>query len=128
MATIPPTYVNRLDKAKTYVAQVKAKQTGTGANMLNYVMIENEGKSPFRMFKLVEPKQQQNDLAQQNDDKGDNKKDDKEVESDEDDTSGYGEAGSAKGDILEYDSLYVFKRPVITRFYNDWYRPDLKRA
>ena len=117
MVTIPPTYVNRLDKAKTYVAQVKAKQTGTGANMLNYVMIENEGKSPFRMFKLVEPKQQQNDLAvndDKGDDKGDNKGDDNKVESDEDDTSGYGEAGSAKGDILEYDSLYVFKRPVIT--------------
>jgi hypothetical protein len=55
MATIPVTYVNRMDLSKTYVAQVKATQSGVGSKMLNYVMLENGGKSPFRQFRVYQP-------------------------------------------------------------------------
>lgn len=54
MVTLPANYAARLDGAKTYVAQVKARQTGVGANMLDYVMLENEGRSPFILFRVVD--------------------------------------------------------------------------
>jgi len=125
MVIVPPTYVNKLSKDKTYVAQVKAKQTGTGANMLNYVMLENEGKSPFRMFKVKEPinEMAQNPLGQEEDKKGnkddkkDDNKDDKQDKpvNDEDDTSGYGVSGKSDETLLDFDSLYVFKNPTISQ-------------
>jgi hypothetical protein len=101
LVMVPANYVARMDAEKTYVAQVTARQTGTGANMLNYVMIENSGKSPFRLFRIVDktvpPPEKKND-------------DKKEEELPD---TGYGETGGATGNIHEYDSMYVFKRPVI---------------
>ena len=56
MVTIPFNFVSRLDKAKTYAVQVTAKATGTGANQLNYVDIENDGKSNILMVKITSSK------------------------------------------------------------------------
>ena len=42
----------KFSKDKTYVAQVTAKQTG--GSVFDYVMLENQGKSPLRKFKLVD--------------------------------------------------------------------------
>ena len=46
------TLKNKFEVGKTYVAQVTAKQSG--ATTMNYISITNEGKSPLRIFKLVE--------------------------------------------------------------------------
>lgn len=121
IVTIPATYVSKLDFTKTYIAQVQAKQVGTGANMLNYVMIENSGKSPFRMFKLVEQK-----VEDKKDKKEDKVEDDKEEDNkdDEEDQGGAGEAGDFGGDLDKNDSMYVFKNPVIE---NPMFEEDMTR-
>jgi len=114
MVIIPTTYVNRMDADKTYVAQVTAKQTGLGAQMLNYTVIENNGKSPFRLFKLAKEeetnKEQDSDVAQNDQPKQDNNANN----DDEEDHSAGGEAGDASGKTMELDSLYIFKNPAIT--------------
>ena len=46
------TIKTKFSKDKVYAAQVTASQVGGSA--LNYVMLENKGKSPYRLFKLVE--------------------------------------------------------------------------
>lgn len=50
MCVIPPTVINKLDKTKVYVAQVTAK--AVGKNPLDYVLLENNGKSTYRMFRF----------------------------------------------------------------------------
>jgi len=97
MVTIPPTYINRFDFTKTYIAQVQARQMGASANMLNYVMLENSGKSPFLLFRLVDPNKE--------------KKEEEKIE--EEDHSGAGAVDDVSGEELEGDSLYVFKLPAI---------------
>lgn len=97
MVTIPPTYINRFDFTKTYIAQVQARQMGASANMLNYVMLENSGKSPFLLFRLVDPNKE--------------KKEEEKIE--EEDHSGAGAVDDVSGEELEGDSLYVFKQPAI---------------
>jgi len=52
MVIIPQNKLAYFEASKTYVAQVKAQQTGVGAQNLNWLMIENEGKSAFRLFKV----------------------------------------------------------------------------
>ena len=98
MVTLPVTYVNQLYLNKTYVAQVQAHQTGTSANMLNYVMLENNGKSPFMLFKVKDP---------------DNNNTPEEKQEEEEDHSGGGESDEMSGEDMERDSLYVFKAPII---------------
>ena len=119
MVTIPVTYINRMDVTKTYVAQVQATQTGVGSKMLNYVMLENNGKSPYRMFQLQEQKVEEKKPDEKADDeekkdeekKEEEKKDDKEEEPEK--VADAGAAGGDGGDKAEQDSLYVFKNPVI---------------
>jgi hypothetical protein len=129
MATIPVTYVNRMDLSKTYVAQVKATQSGVGSKMLNYVMLENGGKSPFRQFRVYQPEVKEeggDNKKTDEDDKADNDKKDqdkkdqdkkdedkKDEEDDDDDVADAGEVGGEGGDKDKKDSLYVFKSPVI---------------
>jgi hypothetical protein len=115
MVTIPITYVNKLDPKKTYVAQVKAKQSGVGAKMLNYVMIENEGKSPFRMFRIGDDEKE--------DDQKEEKTEEEETFTNPDAIRDYDEEGNSdgassvgtkkKGDGREVDSTYVFSLPEI---------------
>ena len=119
MATIPVTYVNRMDLSKTYVAQVKATQSGVGSKMLNYVMLENGGKSPFRQFRVYQPEVKEeggDNKKTDEDDKADNDKKDqdkkdqdkkdqdkkdedkKDEEDDDDDVADAGEVGGEGGD------------------------------
>lgn len=118
IVTIPTTYVSKLDYTKTYIAQVQARQVGMGATMLNYVMMENSGKSPFRLFKLVDQNVKKDDkkdedkkVEKKDDDKKEEKKEDK--KDDEEDHSGAGDSDDLTGVETKNDSLYVFKLPVI---------------
>nr|MCR5679284.1 hypothetical protein [Prevotella sp.] len=54
MATIPKVSLDRMKKDKVYLAQVTARTSSTSARPLNYLLIENEGKSPYRMFRVVD--------------------------------------------------------------------------
>lgn len=53
LAMVPKSSLDRMKADKTYLAQVTARTT-SGARMLNYVQIENGGKSPWRMFRVVD--------------------------------------------------------------------------
>lgn len=50
MCIIPPAVIRNLDKTKVYIAQVTAREVGK--NPLNYIMLENGGKSTYRMFRF----------------------------------------------------------------------------
>ena len=53
LAMVPKSSLDRMKADKTYLAQVTARTT-SGARMLNYIQIENSGKSPWRMFRVVD--------------------------------------------------------------------------
>lgn len=65
MAQLPKSVLDRMKNDKTYVAQVTAQQTGVATTMLNYVMLENQGKSTLRMFQVVDSEV---DIPEVNDD------------------------------------------------------------
>lgn len=97
---------------RTYVAQVTATSNSTGA--LDYVMIENEGKSMFRQFKI-----KVNDpFGDKDDDKDDDKdQDDDNGDKDKDNDSNFWlsfEEGEVT-DSINNDSLYSFRNPMITQ-------------
>lgn len=50
MCIIPPAVIRSLNKSMVYVAQVTAREVGK--NPLNYIMLENEGKSTYRLFRF----------------------------------------------------------------------------
>lgn len=53
MVTVPQyLFTNTIMPGKTYIAQVTASQVGVGDANLNWLLIENEGKSPFRIFRI----------------------------------------------------------------------------
>ena len=54
VATVPKVALDRMKKDKTYVAQVTARTSGGSSRMLNYTLIENQGKSPYRLFRVVD--------------------------------------------------------------------------
>ena len=81
LCVIPFGVLKTMKEGTTYAAQLTATPGNAGAKMLNYVSVENGGKSPYLLFRLkankVEPDNNQQDkqpdnngdLAQ-NDDKG----------------------------------------------------------
>ena len=54
VAIIPKVSLDQMKKDRTYIAQVTARPNGSSARMLNYSMIENDGKSHYRMFRVVD--------------------------------------------------------------------------
>ena len=85
MCIIPQNIVSaKFFEDRTYVAQVTASQANTAANMLNYTLIENEGKSNMRLFKVQlnkkpepepeQPKQPEQPGKDDDDDDGDGDK------------------------------------------------------
>lgn len=54
VAIIPKVSLDQMKKDRTYIAQVTARPNGSSARMLNYSMIENDGKSHYRMFHVVD--------------------------------------------------------------------------
>lgn len=116
LAIIPKSSLDRMTADKTYIAQVTATPSNVGANMIGYVMIENSGKSPFRLFKVVDDqiKEEKADQEDKKDDKKEDKKDDKkedkkEAEEDDDDVAYISSDDSGSGK----DSLYNFRLPRI---------------
>ncbi|MCR4922021.1 MAG: hypothetical protein K5945_10035 [Bacteroidaceae bacterium] len=109
---------------KTYVAQVTA--TAQGGSALNYISITNEGKSPIRLFRLVEGKiddGKKDDGGDKKDDEEDDKKDDKKDR----------HFKITEGDISEEDlagALYNFRNPDITSpdFHDGEVRKHYKEA
>ena len=115
---------------KKYLAQVTARSTST--NTLNYVMLENNGKSTYRTFRIRtsdEPKVEEKPAANKGEgEKGEDKKgDDEQGNEGEGDGDGDGEAnvgGEVEGaikvfmgmelsDSISTDSLYTFHLPLI---------------
>ena len=54
MAIIPRSSLDRMQSDKVYVAQVTASPRNTTSKMMGFSMIENQGKSPYRMFRIVD--------------------------------------------------------------------------
>ena len=55
-ATIPRSVLQRMKNDKVYLAQVTAHpSSGRATSSLNYIMLENEGKSSYRRFRIVDP-------------------------------------------------------------------------
>lgn len=106
--TLPANYVNKLNEGTTYIAQVKSRPVSTTnlqEGSLNYISMENDGKSTLLMFQLGK------DPFADDEDNGEETKDDK-----EDDTKTPTASGgwSANADIDEdNDSLYVFSMPAL---------------
>lgn len=48
------TIKTRMDSTRTYIARVEAIQRNITSNMLNYVMLENEGRSNLKFFNVKE--------------------------------------------------------------------------
>lgn len=99
---------------RTYAAQVTATSTTGGA--LNYVMIENEGKSTYRLFKI---KTSDNGDDNGGDDKGGDKGGDKgddngDSQEDDDDGDGIFVIEGLSG-AVDPDSLYTFSYPKIEK-------------
>lgn len=54
MCQLPQALANRLDPSVTYVAQVTATTGKVKSSYLNYVMIDNDGKSPYCLFRIAD--------------------------------------------------------------------------
>ena len=52
--TLPESLLKKLEKDETYAVQVKANSPDTKEGSLNYVYINNEGKSSWRMFRITD--------------------------------------------------------------------------
>ena len=118
---IPANYLRRMKEGETYVAQVTASIAGSSlarfprgaSRALDYMVIENEGKSEIRLFKVSKGIARLQPVEE--------KKEEPEAGEDEkDDTSPGGTVG---GDgavtgtgfkTAEKDSLYVFTNPTLT--------------
>ncbi len=98
---------------RTYAAQVTA--SNASSNVLNYVMLENEGKSTYRLFKIkTDDMKGKKDDDKKDDDKKD-KKDDNKKDDDEnipEDSFEWGDADLSG--LISEDSLYSFSLPRIT--------------
>lgn len=117
---------NRFLVNKTYIAQVTAKQRN--ATALDYVMLENNGKSNYRIFKFKNVTQKEDpktddepeeEDGQKDEDKekgtqedGDKDKDDEEDEEEEDPFAIWGNTHFK--DSLDTSALYNFRNPAIT--------------
>lgn len=117
---------NRFLVNKTYIAQVTAKQRN--ATALDYVMLENNGKSNYRIFKFKNVTQKEDpktddepeeEDGQKDDDKekstqedGDKDKDDEEDDEEEDPFAIWGNTHFK--DSLDTSALYNFRNPAIT--------------
>ena len=118
---IPKTVItSQFRTDKTYAAQVTAASTST--NVLNYVMLENSGKSTYRLFKLKEPETPKQDDNDKKDDKQDDKKDDKQEDNQEGNqdqsnqeenkpTAFFDWGEDELSGLINPDSLYSFSLP-----------------
>ena len=140
MCMIPQSVVKQMDSSKTYAAQVTATPSASNNKMLNYVSVENKGKSTYKLFRIKatekvgneeEPKPKVPEVEEAKDDekgeKGEEKDDEKggkgkeeeaqnedkgEKDEDEEDDIMV-EMGDVKTNEIIEDSLYTFRNPKI---------------
>ena len=93
----------KFNKISKYAAQVEAVSLNKNTNLLDYVTIENKGKSPYCLFQFV-----QNNGNEPEDEE---EKEEKKGGDDDDDDLSISAGGKGEGDL---DSLYVFSNPDIT--------------
>ena len=109
VATVPKVALDRMKKDKTYLAQVTARTSGSSGRMLNYTLIENQGKSPYRLFRVVD-----SEIELPKVDKETPKEPVKEPEKTEKkDEGGAGGDGEETGGDKESEILYKFKVPTL---------------
>ncbi|MBQ9558467.1 MAG: BspA family leucine-rich repeat surface protein [Bacteroidaceae bacterium] len=123
MCMIPQMVINQFKGGKTYAAQVTATSANSNSKMLNYVSIENKGKSTYKLFRIKgapapEPGGDKGD-------KGDKGEDDEDVDTTDD---GVGNSGAGidvwMGDTEVggklTDSLYTFRNPrLVTPYFSE---------
>lgn len=130
-ATIPQTVVKTLNKEHIYAAQVTAYPVNRDSRMLNYISVENNGKSTFRLFRFKQENKDETASEDTDDDTdddgdkddGDKEGDDKEKDDQDKDTEEGEEdwlvlmGNVLHKDSLNNDSLYTFRVPKITEPY-----------
>jgi len=120
MCMIPTPVIKQMKEGTTYAAQVTASPASSNNKMLNYVSIENSGKSTYKLFRLKPSSKQKDEKDEEisvdkekstNQDKDDLKKND-----DENDEihMAFGDM-KAKGEIS--DSLYTLTNPQLREPY-----------
>ena len=116
---IPSTVISSQFYAdRTYAAQVTA--ISANGNSLNYVMLENQGKSTFRLFRLKSKSDQENvedKKEEKKEEKKEDKKEEKKEESSDDSEDEFlfdVEDGKISG-LINPDSLYSFSYPSLIR-------------
>ena len=110
---------------KTYLAQVTAVANAAGP--LSYVMLENNGKSTYHVFKIKTDSEdakepEQTEEKEDKDDSSDEEKDEKDEEKNEEKDDNDGEddelialwGKNSMQDSLFNDALYNFRNPTIT--------------
>lgn len=142
---IPTTVIQSVMKAgKVYVAQVTA--SNSSSNIFDYTVIENGGKSDYRLFQLKTPKEiaQEDVTKQETIDENENKNENGDGDEDEDENASDDDNKDKKkddifkddtdkdgndddlffawGDVLmkdsvSTDSLYTYRNPKITKPY-----------
>ncbi len=128
MCMIPQSVLAQMKGDKTYAAQVTATPANSNNKMLNYVSIENNGKSVYKLFRLkglqkpdVEEETPEIPKIDEDEDKEDKQEKDEEEEKeeldedeDEDEDSGIDiYMGNTHTSSLIEDSLYTFRNPKI---------------
>lgn len=97
---IPTTIISKFSPSETYVAQITTRSNSTQVGALDFVNLQNDGKSDLLMFRVKDYTQVGTP--------------DKTPEDDDDDDYNVWLKGHGGKDSLSTDSMYVFRNPVIT--------------
>ena len=123
MVIIPQNIIkSQFREQTTYAAQVEAVSSNTNSLLLDYVNIENKGKSPFKLFMIEPPVPEEKEVEQpqgeekepevtpvaEEEEEDDNGKKQAKDEEDDDDTASLELSGKGTGDL---DSLYILENP-----------------
>lgn len=102
---------------RKYAAQITAKAASAGT--LNYAMVANDGKSDYKVFKVVLPNQGDNQDDEGEDPgygQGENNNDNDDDNDDDNDIKSHSLwLDTQVADSLNNDSLYTFRNPTITQ-------------
>ena len=113
MCMIPQTVIKQMTEGATYAAQVTANTTNFNRTMLNYVNIANEGKSPYKLFRLNAKVEPVNPIIDHGDDDDDDDgKDDTPIVPEDESVINIAFGDTQTSDLIE-DSLYTFSNPII---------------
>lgn len=109
---VPTTVTMNLRTDVDYLVQVTATSTNTNANLLDYVMIENQGKSMYRRFRFIVPETPGASAHEEEEKAKEKEEEEAKKEAGLDDHSLImGE--TSFNDSISTDSLYTFRNPVL---------------